>query len=66
MRTTSYDAVLDYLVERGRHAWLQIASGELVVNGTRIEAGDAVATSKPTALHLEGSSKAEVLLFDLG
>ncbi len=57
---------LEYLVERGRHVWLQVATGELVVNGTRLRTGDAVATSRPTDLHVEGSTRAEALLFDLG
>ena len=57
---------LDYVVNRGRHAWMQVATGEVVVNGTRLKAGDAVATSRPTALHVEGLVEAEVLLFDVG
>lgn len=57
---------LEYTVERGRHVWLQVAEGELVVNGTKLERGDALATSRPAALQLEGVLNAEVLLFDLG
>ena len=57
---------LDYVVERGRHVWLHVAQGELVVNGTTLKAGDAVATSRPTKLHLEGMKKSDALLFDLG
>ncbi len=57
---------LDYVVERGRHVWLHVAQGELVVNGTTLKAGDAVATSRPTKLNLEGIVKSEALLFDLG
>ena len=56
---------LEYVVQRGRHAWLHVATGELVVNGTRLRAGDAVATSRATALQVEGSTKVEALLFDL-
>ena len=57
---------LEYIVQRNRHAWLQVASGELVVNGTLLKAGDAIATSTPTALQVEGSVKSEALLFDIG
>jgi len=57
---------LDYVVERRRHAWLHVATGQLIVNGVRLEAGDAVATSRPTAIHVEGIAKADILLFDLG
>lgn len=56
----------DYVVQRGRHAWLQVARGELIVNGTRLQSGDAVATSRPTALHVHATEKTDALLFDLG
>ncbi len=56
---------LESVVERGRHAWLHVATGEVVVNGTRLAAGDAVATSRPGALHVTGRQTADVLLFDL-
>lgn len=56
---------LDYVVERSRHAWMQVARGEIVVNGTTLRAGDAIATSRATALHVAATKKADVLLFDL-
>ena len=58
-------ASLDYTLERNRHAWLQVATGEVTVNGTKLEAGDAVASSRATALHVTASRDADVLLFDL-
>lgn len=57
---------LDYVVERGRHVWLHVAQGELIVNGTTVKAGDAVATTRPSTLDFEGTMKSEALLFDLG
>lgn len=56
---------LDHVVQRGRHAWLQVARGELVVNGTVLKAGDAVATSRATALHAQAHTSTDALLFDL-
>lgn len=56
---------LDYTVEAGRHAWLQVATGELTVNGTRLAAGDAIATSRPTRLHVAANDLTDALLFDL-
>jgi redox-sensitive bicupin YhaK (pirin superfamily) len=58
-------ASLDYTVERDRHAWLQVATGEVSVNGTALKGGDAVASSQATALHVTASQDADVLLFDL-
>lgn len=56
---------LDYTLEKGRHAWLQVATGEVIVNGTRLRAGDAIASSRATSLHVAASQSADVLLFDL-
>ena len=58
-------ASLDYALERDRHAWLQVATGEITVNGTKLKAGDAVASSRATDLHVTASEDADVLLFDL-
>ena len=55
----------DFLVERGRHAWLQVARGTLIVNGTTLNSGDAVATSRATELHIEATEVTDALLFDL-
>ena len=56
---------VEYTVNRGRHGWLQVARGSLSVNGTRLQTGDAVATSRPTRLALDQANRAEILLFDL-
>ena len=52
----------------GRHAWVQLVSGELEVNGTRPAQGDGAAISDESKLTLAGvggNSAAEFLLFDL-
>ncbi|GAA4473388.1 pirin family protein [Novipirellula rosea] len=56
---------LDYTLEQNRHAWLQVATGELTVNGTTLKAGDAVASSRATSLHVTANQSSDVLLFDL-
>lgn len=56
---------IDFTVERGRHAWLQVARGGLIVNGTKLESGDAVATSRAVQLHVEATETTDALLFDL-
>ncbi len=58
-------ASLNYALERNRHAWVQVATGEIDVNGTRLKAGDAVASSRATELHVTALKDADVLLFDL-
>ena len=56
---------VEFTVERGRHAWLQVARGQLSVNGTTLRGGDAVATSRSTSLHIEAIETTDALLFDL-
>jgi len=59
---------LDLELQSGRHAWVQLISGELAVNGTRLSAGDGAAISDESKLTLASvgnNSAAEFLLFDL-
>jgi redox-sensitive bicupin YhaK (pirin superfamily) len=53
-----------YELPAGRHAWIHVAQGAIVVNGTRLEAGDAAAIDQPGVIDLAGAG-GEVLLFDL-
>jgi redox-sensitive bicupin YhaK (pirin superfamily) len=49
----------------GRHAWVQVARGELLLNNEPLGAGDGAAVSDEAALTLNARSDAEVLVFDL-
>jgi len=49
----------------GRHAWLQVVRGALVMNGTMLAAGDGAAVSDEARLALTASAPSELLLFDL-
>jgi redox-sensitive bicupin YhaK (pirin superfamily) len=51
----------------GRHAWVQVARGELTVNGQALGAGDGAAISDEREVVLAGRGAAgnEALLFDL-
>jgi quercetin 2,3-dioxygenase len=48
-----------------RHAWLQVAKGEVELNGQRLLQGDGAAISDEKELTIKGANDAEVLLFDL-
>jgi redox-sensitive bicupin YhaK (pirin superfamily) len=55
-------------LEAGRHAWVQLISGELDLNGTSLKPGDGAAISdeaKLTLASVAGNGEAEFLLFDL-
>ena len=49
----------------GRHAWVQVAGGNVELNGTPLEAGDGAALTGEMLLGLAAATPAEVLLFDL-
>ena len=49
----------------GRKAYLHLVRGKLMVNGTPLEAGDALKMAGVSEVVLEKGDEAEVLLFDL-
>jgi redox-sensitive bicupin YhaK (pirin superfamily) len=48
-----------------RSAWLQVAKGEIELNGKRLKQGDGAAISDEAKLKVKAIEQAEVLLFDL-
>jgi redox-sensitive bicupin YhaK (pirin superfamily) len=59
------DNKLDYVLGDGRSAYLQVARGEIVLNGERLLAGDAARLDVSQRLALTAVKEAELLLFDL-
>jgi len=49
----------------GRHAWVQVARGAILLNGTELSQGDGAALSGESELELEATAPSEVLVFDL-
>ena len=47
---------LDFDLKPGRHAWVQLISGQLDVNGTKLTKGDGAAISGEDALRLSSTS----------
>ena len=57
---------VDYALENGRYAWLQVARGTISVNGNELKAGDGAAVAEENDLLISGlGENSEVLLFDL-
>ncbi|GAB4369160.1 MAG: pirin family protein [Bryobacter sp.] len=54
-----------YELARGRGAWLQVADGEVEVNGVSLKTGDGAAIEDETTLAVAAKETAHVLLFDL-
>jgi len=57
--------VVTHLCTPGRHAWVQVARGSLMLNDTALSTGDGAAVSEETRLTVTATDQAEVLLFDL-
>jgi redox-sensitive bicupin YhaK (pirin superfamily) len=49
----------------GRYAWLQVATGNVELNGQEMKAGDGAAISDERALEIVSRADSEVVLFDL-
>jgi quercetin 2,3-dioxygenase len=49
-----------------RGAWVQIAEGEVTLNGQRLAQGDGAALNQEEALSLSAQKPSQVLVFDLG
>ena len=66
-----YSAVLQkgdhvsYQLQPNRYGWLQVAKGEVSLNGNALKAGDGVALSEAESLKIGTDTSAEILLFDL-
>ena len=52
-------------LEEGRHAWIQVVRGALLVDGTELAEGDGVSFSSTSAIQIESVGDSELLLFDL-
>jgi quercetin 2,3-dioxygenase len=58
--------VVTHALAESRHAWVQVISGLLEVNGETFQSGDGAAVSEETELRLKaGDDRTEFLLFDL-
>jgi len=50
---------------KGRHGWVQVVRGEVVIEHTTLKAGDGAAISGIESVGLRATTDAEVLAFDL-
>jgi redox-sensitive bicupin YhaK (pirin superfamily) len=52
-------------IARGRHAWVQVARGQIELNGQPLAQSDGAAVSEEDELRIVGREPSEVLVFDL-
>jgi redox-sensitive bicupin YhaK (pirin superfamily) len=62
----SSEQSVEHALAAGRHAWIQVARGEVTVNGTVLKAGDGAAVTTASTIKISGAPEGEVILFDLG
>ena len=55
----------EFTLNKGRHAWVQVARGALELNGQKLNSSDGAAISSETQLSFSALEPAELLLFDL-
>ncbi len=56
---------ISHRIQPNRHAWVQVARGEVNLNGICLTSGDGAAISDQTEISIEAVQDAEILLFDL-
>jgi quercetin 2,3-dioxygenase len=56
---------LDYRLQAGRSAWLQVLRGGVTLEGNSLSAGDGAAINGTESLAITASADAELMLFDL-
>jgi redox-sensitive bicupin YhaK (pirin superfamily) len=56
---------VNHELKKGRHAWVHVAEGDVVLNGNKLSGGDAAALDGETKLELGATKPAQVLVFDL-
>jgi redox-sensitive bicupin YhaK (pirin superfamily) len=66
-----YAAVLEpsqrivHTLKPQRHAWVQVARGQVILNNLPLDKGDGAAISEEEEVVIEATTDAEILLFDL-
>ena len=59
------DTAIEHTLTDNRYGWLQVARGNLNVNGHGLTPGDGAAISRELSLKIVAADEAELLLFDL-
>lgn len=56
---------LSFELEPGRHAWFQVVTGRIELEGQELVEGDGAAVSEQALLKLKSKEDSDILLFDL-
>lgn len=58
-------AAVKHKLATGRHGWVQVARGDIILNGEKLSTGDGAAISDEAELQIAANAQTELLLFDL-
>ena len=56
---------IEHPLEVKKHARVQIVSGELLLNGTKLQVGESAAVCEESVVKIRSSRSSEYLLFEL-
>jgi redox-sensitive bicupin YhaK (pirin superfamily) len=56
---------IDHSLKSGRHAWVQVAEGELILNGKVLQAGDGAALSDESLISMTADKTTQALVFEM-
>jgi len=59
------DQSVEHDLATGRIAWVQVARGEVTLNGRHLGTGDGAAIDGESSIVLDGGKAAEILVFDM-
>lgn len=66
LSTVQQQKSVQLAIPQGRHVWLQILSGQGVVQGQVLGPGDGLAISAEASVEYQATSESEILVFELG
>ncbi len=58
-------AAAEHRLSPGRGAWIQVASGSILLDGVLLRAGDGASREEPGTIRVEAAEDSHLLLFDL-
>lgn len=58
------DQTLDFSLPQKQGVWIQVARGQAVINGVKVEVGDGLVVEDSSILKIESSDEAELLVFE--
>lgn len=56
---------IEHRLDKGRHAWVHLASGNITINDVELGGGDGASIREERELHVTSRKESDIILFDL-